>query len=87
MRLIAEIPPVVNDLRTWKLVAALVVVVLSFARVAPSYAISGTGLNPTSVSTGDCHDNDKSGRRPGADIFSSLSVTDPLDNVFNYASG
>jgi hypothetical protein len=72
-------------LRAWKLVAVLMMVLFCFARFAPSYALSGISVSPTSVATGGTVTITINMIALGPDHFTALTVTDPLGNVFSYS--
>jgi len=74
-------------MKAWKLMALLIIVLFSFARFAPTYALSGVSVNPTSVSSGGTVTitmTYKSLVDTGPDIFDFVTVTDPLGNSWNY---
>lgn len=72
-------------MRGWKVVVALLGALLCLASFAPTYALSGISTNPTNVPTGGTVTITINLVALGPDHFSSLTVTDPLGNVFSYS--
>jgi hypothetical protein len=73
------------NLRSLKVVAVLVLVLFAFARFAPTYALAGTSVNPTSVATGgNVTITITYTVNTGDDIYHFLTVTDPVGNMWNY---
>ena len=85
--LICEIPVHSLTLKTLRIAAAVLMIALfSFARFAPTYALSGISLVPTNIPTnGIVTITITQVVGPGPDVFSALTVTDPLGNVFAYS--
>jgi hypothetical protein len=85
--LICKIPERNPSLRISKLAAVVLLIALfSFARFAPTYALSAISLTPTNVPTGGTVTiTITQSVGPGPDVFSALTVTDPLGNVFAYS--
>jgi hypothetical protein len=85
MELIAETLAQSTWLRAWRLAVASLGMLFFLASFAPTYALSGISLNPTSVPTGGTVTitiTQVVGPLP--DVFGSIKVTDPLGNVFAY---
>jgi hypothetical protein len=69
------------------LIAALVLALFSLSSFAPTYALTGISVNPTSVATGGTATITVTYTiNTGTDIFRFLSVTDPLGNTWNYTA-
>ena len=73
------------DLRSSRVLAVLMLALFAFAGFAPAYALTGLGVNPTSVATGGTVTITITYTvNTGDDIYHFLTVTDPVGNMWNY---
>jgi hypothetical protein len=73
------------NLRSWKALAALTLALFALAGFAPTYALTGISVNPTSVATGGTVTITITYNvNTGDDIYHFLTVTDPVGNMWNY---
>jgi hypothetical protein len=72
-------------LQSWKFLAVVMLVLFAFAPFAPTYALTGMSVNPTSVGTGGTVTITITYNvNTGDDIYHFLTVTDPVGNMWNY---
>jgi hypothetical protein len=70
---------------SWKVLAVLMLALFAFARFAPTYALTGISVSPTSVATGGTVTITITYNvNTGDDIYHFLTVTDPVGNMWNY---